>query len=68
LGGYWGYQADGQLGDKAVKKAADDFAARLSPTLRDMRTNGLSLRQIAAQMVAIGIQTVTVGRGASRHP
>ena len=62
LGGYRGVPVDGKLGAEASKKAADDFAARVAPMMREMQARGRSLRQIAAAMASDGICTPRGGQ------
>jgi DNA invertase Pin-like site-specific DNA recombinase len=58
LGGYrGGPKVDGRLGAAAGKTAADDFASRLAPLLCQMRADGRSLRQMAAELTSKGIPT-----------
>lgn len=58
LGGYKGGPApDHRLGSAALQQAADAYAARVGPTIRAMRGNGLTLRQIAASLTSEGIRT-----------
>ena len=59
LGGWKGSESRGDL---AVARAAlaektASFAADVSPIVREMREQGLSLRQIAAKLTADGIRT-----------
>jgi DNA invertase Pin-like site-specific DNA recombinase len=62
LGGYKGGPApDGRLGVAAKVAKADAFAARVMPTLQEMRDRGLSLRQTAAELTARGIRTAEGG-------
>jgi DNA invertase Pin-like site-specific DNA recombinase len=58
LGGWRGGPVvDGTLGAEAVRKNADAFAAGVAPMLRQMRGEGLSLRQMAARLAEKGIKT-----------
>jgi DNA invertase Pin-like site-specific DNA recombinase len=58
LGGYrGGVKADAALASEARRKAADGFAAQLAPMLGEMRSSGLSLRQMAAELTGKGIRT-----------
>jgi hypothetical protein len=50
---------DGTKGTEALQKAADGFAASVSPMVREMRGNGLTLREIAEKLAADGIRTAT---------
>ena len=62
LGGYRGGTApDHRKATEARQKAADAFASSVAPMMREMRASGLSLRQIAAEMVRRGIRTVRDG-------
>lgn len=49
------------LGTKAVIEKADQFAARVRPTIEGMRTDGLSLRQIADRMNQMKINAARGG-------
>jgi DNA invertase Pin-like site-specific DNA recombinase len=63
LGGYRGGPlVDGTKGTAALRKAADDFAASVGPVVREMRGNGLTLRQIAGRLAADGIRTARGGQ------
>jgi Recombinase len=53
---------DGTKGTGALQKAADDFAASVSPMMREMRGNGLTLREIAGKLAADGIRTARGGQ------
>jgi DNA invertase Pin-like site-specific DNA recombinase len=56
LGGYRGGPApSSRMGVAAKKARADAFAARLAPTLAEMRQQGLSLHQMAAALTAKSI-------------
>jgi DNA invertase Pin-like site-specific DNA recombinase len=58
LGGWkGGPMVDGTLGAAANRSRADAFAAKLAPIVTDLRHRGLSLRQVAAELIAQGIQT-----------
>jgi hypothetical protein len=48
-------------------KAADDFAAAVGPTIRQMRDNAASLRAITAEMAAKGIPPRAMGNGPRRR-
>jgi len=63
LGGYRGGPAvDHAKGTEAIQKAADDFAASVSPMVREMRGNGLTLREIAEKLAADGSRTARGGQ------
>jgi DNA invertase Pin-like site-specific DNA recombinase len=63
LGGYRGGPVvDGTKGTEALQKAADDFAASVFPMVREMRGNGLTLREIAGRLAADGIRTARGGQ------
>jgi hypothetical protein len=63
LGGYRGGPVvDGTKGTEALQKAADDFAASVSPMVREMRGNGLTLREIAGKLASDGIRTARGGQ------
>lgn len=63
LGGWKGGPVvDGRLGAAANQDAADAFAAKLAPTVNEMRGRGLSLRQVAAELTTQGIQTARGGQ------
>jgi DNA invertase Pin-like site-specific DNA recombinase len=63
LGGYRGGPVvDGTKGTAALRKAADDFAASVGPVVRDMRGNGLTLREIAVKLASDGIRTARGGQ------
>ena len=58
LGGWRGGPVvDGTLGAEAMRKNADAFAVGVAPMLRRMRSEGLSLRQMAALLAEKGIKT-----------
>jgi DNA invertase Pin-like site-specific DNA recombinase len=58
LGGWrGGPKVDGKLGTAALQRRADDFAASVGPTVSKLRQTGASLRQIADELTARGIQT-----------
>jgi DNA invertase Pin-like site-specific DNA recombinase len=62
LGGYrGGRKPDPQVGADARKRQAEDFAARLLPVVAPLHAQGLSLRQIAAQLAADSISTPNGG-------
>ena len=62
LGGWRGGPAvDSKLGTEAIVKVADAYAGRVGPIMRELQDHGMSLRQIAAEMVAQGIQTARGG-------
>ena len=45
------------MGAATTRQAADEFAARTAPMLRQFHENGLSFRKIAAQMNELGVKT-----------
>jgi DNA invertase Pin-like site-specific DNA recombinase len=58
LGGWrGGPKVDTAAGRAAIAEKAEAYAARVRPTVAALREQGLSLRQIAAQLVAEGIKT-----------
>jgi DNA invertase Pin-like site-specific DNA recombinase len=58
LGGWkGGPKVDGKLGAAANKGKADAFASKLAPIMAELQGRGLSLRQIATELKAQGIQT-----------
>jgi DNA invertase Pin-like site-specific DNA recombinase len=58
LGGWkGGPKVDGKLGAAANRGKADVYAAKLAPIMADLQGRSLSLRQIAAELTAQGIQT-----------
>jgi len=58
LGGWRGGPVvDNKLGTEARQKAADAFAARVGPLVREMRAGGASLAQIAGKLTQDGIRT-----------
>jgi DNA invertase Pin-like site-specific DNA recombinase len=58
LGGWkGGPKVDGKLGAAANRDRADAFAAKLAPIVVEMQGRSLSLRQMAAELTAQGIQT-----------
>jgi DNA invertase Pin-like site-specific DNA recombinase len=62
LGGYRGGPVpNAKQGGIAVAEAADAFAQRVGPIVRDMRAAGLSLAAIASELTAKGIQTARSG-------
>jgi DNA invertase Pin-like site-specific DNA recombinase len=62
LGGYrGGPKPDGRLGAAGKRAKADAFAARVAPTVADMRHRGLSLNQMAAGLTARSILTAEGG-------
>jgi DNA invertase Pin-like site-specific DNA recombinase len=62
LGGYRGGPVpDAAAGASGKRAKADAFAARLVPTLTDMRTRGLSLTAMAAELAGKGIMTAAGG-------
>lgn len=63
LGGYrGGPKVDPAAGREARAKLAQEFAERLRPVLEPLRAQGLSLRQIGAELTAQGIQTAAGGQ------
>jgi DNA invertase Pin-like site-specific DNA recombinase len=63
LGGWrGGPKVDPKLGAAANKAKAEVFAAKLAPTLTEMRQRGLSLRQIASELTVQGIETAQGGQ------
>jgi DNA invertase Pin-like site-specific DNA recombinase len=63
LGGWKGGPAvDGRLGADANRKQAEVFAAKLGPMMAEMQNRGLSLREMAAELTAQGIQTARGGK------
>ena len=63
LGGWkGGPKVDGQLGADANKRQAEAFSIKLAPIVSEMRDRGLSLRQMAAELTAQGIQTPRGGQ------
>jgi len=52
---------DGQLGTAALVQASDDFAACVGPVIAELRSAGLSPRQIVAELDRRGIRTVRGG-------
>jgi DNA invertase Pin-like site-specific DNA recombinase len=58
LGGWrGGSKVDGWRGVDAIRRRADEFAARVKPIANEMRAGGASLRQIAAALTERGVQT-----------
>lgn len=58
LGGWrGGPKVDGATGAAASRAKADDFAARVLPTIGQLKQDGMSLHQIAADLTAKGIMT-----------
>lgn len=57
MGGFRGVLPDGRLGAEARRAAAADYAGTVGPTIEALHAQGLSLRQIAAQMAERGIRT-----------
>lgn len=64
LGGYreGAPKVDGRLGVEAQKKKAQEFAARVGPTLRAMQAEGISLREMARRLAEQGIPTAQGGK------
>ena len=52
---------DPKLGRAALVQASDDFAACVGPVIADLRGQGLSLRQIVAELDKRGIRTMRGG-------
>lgn len=65
LGGFRGHVVDQKLAVEHHQKAADEFAFAVAPMVQEMRDNGMSLRQIAAELAAKGVQT---RRGGAWNP
>jgi DNA invertase Pin-like site-specific DNA recombinase len=62
LGGWrGGPKVNAKLGAAANKAKADAFAAKLAPTIAEMRQRGLSLRQMASELSVQGIETAQGG-------
>lgn len=62
LGGWrGGPKVNSSLGRAAQMQAADAYAARVGPTITAMRSRGLSLRQVAAELTAGGYETARGG-------
>jgi DNA invertase Pin-like site-specific DNA recombinase len=62
LGGWRGGPVvDGRLGAVAVQQGADAFAARVAPTITELRQRGFSLEKIAGELKAQGIMTARGG-------
>jgi DNA invertase Pin-like site-specific DNA recombinase len=58
LGGYrGGPKIDSSIGRAAIQKAAQARASELAPMIREMQDRGLSLRQMAAELIKNGVQT-----------
>jgi DNA invertase Pin-like site-specific DNA recombinase len=66
--GSWkgGPKINGRLGAEAQQRQAQTFAADLEPIVGDLRRHGLSLRQMAAELTAQGIQTPRGGQWSAR--
>ena len=63
LGGWrGGPKVDPTLGAAANRAKAEAFAAKLAPLVTEMRQRGLSLRQIAAELTAQGVETAQGGQ------
>jgi DNA invertase Pin-like site-specific DNA recombinase len=52
---------DPALGRAALVAASDEFAASVRPTIAELRNDGMSLRQIAAELTRRGIHTMRGG-------
>lgn len=62
LGGWkGGPKVDPAIGRQALVAASDAFAARVAPSARELRDAGMSLRQVAAELTARGVQTMRGG-------
>lgn len=62
LGGYrGGPKPNSRLGAAGKRAKADAFAARLAPTITDMKQRGLSLHRMAAELTARSILTPAGG-------
>lgn len=62
LGGFRGRRVDGRLGAEARRKAADEFAQAVGPTVAALRQDGRSLREIAETLTERGIRTPRGGQ------
>lgn len=63
LGGYrGGPNVDNRLGTAVARQRADEFAARVGPTIEAMQSQGLSLGAIAEQLNERQIRTARGGR------
>jgi DNA invertase Pin-like site-specific DNA recombinase len=49
-------------GGKAAERDADDFAKRVLPTIKTMRSDGKGLRQIARELEDMGVKTARGGK------
>ena len=64
LGGWkGGPKVDGKLGAIANKRKADAYATKLAPVIVEFQGRALSLRQMAGELTAQGIQTPRGGTG-----
>jgi DNA invertase Pin-like site-specific DNA recombinase len=64
LGGWRGGPVvNSAAGSQALVAAADAFAARVAPMIRDMQARGLSLNKIAAELKSKGVRTARGGDG-----
>jgi DNA invertase Pin-like site-specific DNA recombinase len=61
LDGFRGYVPEATAGAEGNRKAADAFAGCVGPVAQEMRRNGLSLRQIAAELATQGVRTARGG-------
>jgi DNA invertase Pin-like site-specific DNA recombinase len=52
-----GPKVDGKLGASGNRAKADAYAAKLAPIIADLQGHSLSLRQMAGELTAQGIQT-----------
>jgi DNA invertase Pin-like site-specific DNA recombinase len=63
LGGWRGGPiVEAALAGEASRRKADAFAAELAPLMLAMRSRGLSLRKMAAELATQGVQTAKGGR------
>lgn len=49
------------MGVKVRQQNADDFAAKVRPTIEALRASGMSLRGVAAELEALGVKTARGG-------
>ena len=61
FGGYRGVTVDHRRGTEALQKRADTFAATVGPMVKQMRRDGLSLREIGRALTERGIRTARGG-------
>jgi DNA invertase Pin-like site-specific DNA recombinase len=57
-----GHVVDNRMGTEARQRRADAFAVSVGPMVAEMRQDGRSLRQIAAEMTLRGVKTANGGR------